>query len=281
VVAQALRFYHRLHSGEGPAHGHHFGEGTSAVSRILQCRCVSLGWLACRLVGRRPAPAQRMESGALASASPRRIPVPAHSTGLRWWLQGAPPAAGVLKLPVVLFSHGLAGQRAMYSISCSELASQGYLVLALEHADGTASAAQLAGGKVHAGEGGCRCCAAHSGADAARLAACWPRRAAVTSHVGPLAGMRCMRRCCQRPCLSGLPLSAASRAGASIEAWAVGQGSWRPHATASRRCGPRCVCCALCTRVSHVDQHFDAACSGLAIGAAAMAMCAQERWSVS
>lgn len=60
---------------------------------------------------------------------------------------GAPPAAGVRKLPVVLFSHGLAGQRSMYSISCSELASQGYLVLALEHADGTASAAQLACGK--------------------------------------------------------------------------------------------------------------------------------------
>lgn len=36
----------------------------------------------------------------------------------------------------------------MYAITCSELASQGYIVLAVEHADGTSSCAQLAGGKV-------------------------------------------------------------------------------------------------------------------------------------
>lgn len=35
----------------------------------------------------------------------------------------------------------------VYSIICGELASQGYCVLAVEHADGTASAAKLAGGR--------------------------------------------------------------------------------------------------------------------------------------
>ena len=49
------------------------------------------------------------------------------------------------KYPVVVFSHGLAGNKTMYSILCSELASQGYVVLALEHADGTASVAKIAG----------------------------------------------------------------------------------------------------------------------------------------
>jgi platelet-activating factor acetylhydrolase len=34
-----------------------------------------------------------------------------------------------------------------YSILCSELAAQGYLVLAVEHADGSACAARLPGGE--------------------------------------------------------------------------------------------------------------------------------------
>jgi platelet-activating factor acetylhydrolase len=41
--------------------------------------------------------------------------------------------------PVVIFSHGLAGFRSMYSLICSELASQGYVVFSIEHGDGTAS----------------------------------------------------------------------------------------------------------------------------------------------
>ena len=49
------------------------------------------------------------------------------------------------KFPVVVFSHGLAGNRSLYSLICIELASQGYIVLALEHADGTASVAKVAG----------------------------------------------------------------------------------------------------------------------------------------
>lgn len=49
------------------------------------------------------------------------------------------------KFPVVVFSHGLCGTRTMYSIICSELASHGYVVFALEHADGSASAAKIAG----------------------------------------------------------------------------------------------------------------------------------------
>ena len=95
--------------------------------------------------------------------------------------------------PVVIFSHGLGGHRGMYSIVCSELASQvrsvvlcravlccavpeccasmlsvtcscssdlfcasllswaqGYVVLAVEHADGSASACRLAGSKARA-----------------------------------------------------------------------------------------------------------------------------------
>lgn len=67
-------------------------------------------------------------------------------------LQGAPLVAGGPQHPVVVFSHGLGGNRILYSITCSELASQGYVVLALEHADGSASACKLAGGKV----GSCR-----------------------------------------------------------------------------------------------------------------------------
>jgi platelet-activating factor acetylhydrolase len=50
-------------------------------------------------------------------------------------------------LPVVIFSHGLGGNRSAYTITCSELASQGYVVFAIEHADGTASACKLACGR--------------------------------------------------------------------------------------------------------------------------------------
>jgi predicted dienelactone hydrolase len=64
-------------------------------------------------------------------------------------LPGAAPAqAGSLvpdKLPLIIFSHGLAGNRLMYSSFCSKLASYGFAVLAIEHADGLASAAKLAG----------------------------------------------------------------------------------------------------------------------------------------
>lgn len=59
----------------------------------------------------------------------------------------APLATVQTRLPVVIFSHGLGGQRGVYSIICAELASHGYIVFAIEHADGTASCAKLAGGQ--------------------------------------------------------------------------------------------------------------------------------------
>ena len=36
-------------------------------------------------------------------------------------------------LPVVMFSHGVAGMRTTYSAACCDLASHGYLVAAIEH----------------------------------------------------------------------------------------------------------------------------------------------------
>jgi len=44
--------------------------------------------------------------------------------------------------PVVIFSHGLFGSLELYSTICCEIASQGFVVVALEHEDGSASYAQ-------------------------------------------------------------------------------------------------------------------------------------------
>lgn len=43
------------------------------------------------------------------------------------------------KLKAVVFSHGLGGTRFLYSNTCCELASYGFIVIALEHRDGSAS----------------------------------------------------------------------------------------------------------------------------------------------
>jgi len=46
----------------------------------------------------------------------------------------------VKKLPVIIFSHGLAAHRTCYSYICTDLASKGVLVAAVEHADKSACA---------------------------------------------------------------------------------------------------------------------------------------------
>jgi platelet-activating factor acetylhydrolase len=43
------------------------------------------------------------------------------------------------KLRPLIYSHGMGGSRSCYSAVCVDLASQGYLVVAPEHADGSAS----------------------------------------------------------------------------------------------------------------------------------------------
>jgi len=61
------------------------------------------------------------------------------------------------RIPVAVFSHGMAGSRNMHAALCTSLASQGFLVAALEHRDGTASCAALMkdDGKDGGGAGGC------------------------------------------------------------------------------------------------------------------------------
>lgn len=49
----------------------------------------------------------------------------------------APLAQADAKFPLVIFSHGLVGTRNTYSQFCSSLASEGYVVVAVEHADGS------------------------------------------------------------------------------------------------------------------------------------------------
>ena len=47
-------------------------------------------------------------------------------------IEDAVPASDA-KFPVVIFSHGLTGCRTSYSLVCSEIASHGFVVAAMEH----------------------------------------------------------------------------------------------------------------------------------------------------
>lgn len=52
--------------------------------------------------------------------------------------EGAPVLAGGPRLPVLVFSHGMVGLRLQNAPTCQELASWGYVVVALDHTDAAA-----------------------------------------------------------------------------------------------------------------------------------------------
>ncbi|KAG0593326.1 hypothetical protein KC19_1G321500 [Ceratodon purpureus] len=51
------------------------------------------------------------------------------------------------RLPVVIFCHGMWACRTTYTIACCDMASHGYIVVAVEHMDGSAVAAKYRDGK--------------------------------------------------------------------------------------------------------------------------------------
>ncbi|KAL3138653.1 hypothetical protein ABBQ32_006413 [Trebouxia sp. C0010 RCD-2024] len=57
-----------------------------------------------------------------------------------------PIAQSKAEFPLVIFSHGIGGNKLSYSAIICSLVCQGYVVFSVEHADGTASAAHLAHG---------------------------------------------------------------------------------------------------------------------------------------
>jgi hypothetical protein len=116
--------------------------------------------------------------------------------------------------PVVLFSHGLGGYRSLYSMLCAELASQGYVVFAAEHSDGTASACRLAGGQVRA------------------------RRGRQGGSPGPGSPADSVARL---PTAGRFMRGPPRRAGSSTTAWAKRRVSWGAPGSALMSCAPRCA----------------------------------------
>ena len=51
------------------------------------------------------------------------------------------------KFPIVVFSHGLGGSMEMYTQLCQHIASYGYIVVAMEHEDGSACYAETVEGQ--------------------------------------------------------------------------------------------------------------------------------------
>ena len=101
----------------------HSGLGISILRGLLTVFCALIGF-SVRLPGRWNAPVISSEEQGRSSIS---------------------PSGSSQKLPLVIFSHGLAGQRGTYSQLALDLASRGYFLVAIEHSDGTASVAELSG----------------------------------------------------------------------------------------------------------------------------------------
>lgn len=85
------------------------------VTAYMACTCMFTKLPACR-------------NSKLADARPRGTGAAARET---------PPNDLRPKFPVVVFSHGLGGSRTMYSTVCGDLASYGFVVVAMEHWDGS------------------------------------------------------------------------------------------------------------------------------------------------